>query len=77
MKAGIIGLGAIAPMHIEALKERGVEIVAVCDVDRKKCDDVNREYSLNARGYEDYRKCSKKRISTSFTYVRRITFTPK
>ena len=60
MKAGIIGLGAIAPMHIEALKERGVEIVAVCDVDRKKCDDVNRKYSLSARGYEDYRKMLEK-----------------
>lgn len=54
MKVAIIGLGAIAPMHIEALKERGEEIVAVCDVERKKCDDVNREYSLNARGYENY-----------------------
>ena len=60
MKAGIIGLGAIAPMHIEALKERGVEIVAVCDVDRKKCDDVNRKYSLSARGYEDYRQMLEK-----------------
>lgn len=60
MKAGIIGLGAIAPMHIEALKERAEEIVAVCDVEREKCADVNRKYSLNARGYEDYREMLEK-----------------
>lgn len=60
MKAGIIGLGAIAPMHIEALKERAEEIVAVCDVEREKCAVVNRKYSLNARGYEDYKEMLEK-----------------
>lgn len=60
MKAGIIGLGAIAPMHIEALKERAEEIVAVCDVEREKCVAVNRKYSLNARGYEDYKEMLEK-----------------
>ena len=60
MKAGIIGLGAIAPMHIEALKERAEEIVAVCDVEREKCAAVNRKYSLNARGYEDYKEMLEK-----------------
>ncbi|MGN1053172.1 MAG: Gfo/Idh/MocA family protein, partial [Candidatus Scatosoma sp.] len=60
MKVGIIGLGAIAPMHIEALKERGEEIVAVCDVLKEKCDAVNRKFLLNARGYADYKEMLEK-----------------
>ncbi|MDR0409234.1 MAG: Gfo/Idh/MocA family oxidoreductase [Spirochaetaceae bacterium] len=36
MKAAVIGLGAIAPVHIAALQKIGVEIVAVCDSDGDK-----------------------------------------
>ena len=60
MKAGIIGLGAISPMHIEAIKERGDEIIAVCDVDAEKCAAVNDKYALCAHGYTNYKEMLEK-----------------
>ena len=32
MRVGIIGIGAIAVVHINALKSCGEEIVALCDI---------------------------------------------
>ena len=60
MKAGIIGLGAISPMHIEAIKERGDEIIAVCDVIKEKCEAVDNKYALCAREYTDYEEMLEK-----------------
>jgi predicted dehydrogenase len=33
LRAGVIGTGFIGPVHIEALKRLGVQVVAVCDTD--------------------------------------------
>ena len=56
MKVGIIGLGAIAPLHIRALLSCGQEIVALCDCDGEKCKALNAEFGLNALEYTDYKE---------------------
>ena len=33
LRAGVIGTGFIGPVHIEALKRLGIQVVAVCDTD--------------------------------------------
>ena len=54
MRAGIIGLGAISPLHIRAILNRGQKITAICDVDSEKRQKVNAEFGLNAEEYSDY-----------------------
>ena len=54
MRAGIIGLGAISPLHIRAILNRGQKITAICDVDSEKRQKVNAEFGLNAEEYGDY-----------------------
>lgn len=54
MKVGIIGIGAIAPLHIRALLNCNQQIVALCDTDRKRAEEANRVFSLGATVYEDY-----------------------
>lgn len=54
MKVAIIGLGAISPLHIEAVKSLGGKIVAICDVDKTKVARANEEYSLGANEYTNY-----------------------
>lgn len=56
MKVGIIGMGAIGPIHINALLSRGQNIVALCDIDTSKCEKANEKFSLSAKIYEDYKK---------------------
>ena len=50
----IIGLGAISPLHIRAILDRGQKITAICDVDSEKRQKVNAEFGLNAEEYGDY-----------------------
>lgn len=54
MNIGIAGLGAIAPLHIRAILDRGQKITAICDVDSEKRQKVNAEFGLNAEEYSDY-----------------------
>ena len=54
MKAAIVGLGGIAPMHIKPLKTIGVEIVAVCDVKPENAEKLATE--LNCRAFTNYNK---------------------
>ena len=54
MKVGIAGLGAIAPLHIRAILNRGQKITAICDVDAEKCKKINAEFNLGAKEYSDY-----------------------
>ena len=56
MKVGIIGIGAVGPIHINALKLNGQEVVALCDIDEKKCQQASERFSLNAKVYADYKK---------------------
>ena len=54
MRAGIIGLGAISPLHLRAILGCGHKITAICDVDREKCKKVNADFDLGAEEYVDY-----------------------
>ena len=55
MKVAIIGIGEISKMHINALLQQNQQIVALCDVVKEKCVKANKEYSLNAKIYENYK----------------------
>lgn len=54
MRVGIVGLGAISPLHIRAILKHGQKITAICDVDPEKRQKVNAEFGLNAEEYSDY-----------------------
>ena len=56
MKVAVIGVGEIALLHLNALKETNQEIVALCDIKPEKCKKANEEFSLNATIYEDYKE---------------------
>lgn len=56
MKVGIIGMGAIGPIHINALLQRQQNIVALCDLDKEKCNKANEKFALNAKIYTDYKQ---------------------
>ena len=54
MKVGIIGIGQISKNHIHALKECGHEIVALCDIERARCEAACESFGLSAAIYTDY-----------------------
>lgn len=57
LRVGVVGVGTIANQkHIPSLlKIPGVEIVALCDVIRERCEKAKADYNLfNAKIYEDY-----------------------
>ena len=54
MKIGIIGLGAIAPLHIRAVLNCGQKITAICDKNGERCKNVNDEFKLGAEEFSDY-----------------------
>lgn len=55
MKSAIIGLGVIANLHVDAIKDAGGQIVAVCDIDVDKAKAFVLKHNLSARIYEDYK----------------------
>ncbi len=56
MRVGIIGIGAIAPLHIKALQNNGQDIAALCDIDINRCAKANEKFGLNAKVYSDYKE---------------------
>ena len=56
MKVAIIGLGAISPLHVNAIINAGQEIVAVCDIVKERCDNVIKEFNLKANAYQNYKE---------------------
>ncbi len=56
MRVGIIGIGEIGPIHINALKLHKQEIVALCDVEEKRCEQATERFALNTKVYVDYKK---------------------
>ncbi len=54
MNVGIIGLGAISPLHIEAIINGGHSITAICDVNAEKRENAINKYRLCAKEYESY-----------------------
>ncbi len=56
MRAAIVGCGAIAPIHINALLKRGETIVALCDPVVSRAEELKNSYSLDCKIYDDYAK---------------------
>lgn len=56
MRYGLIGCGRIAPNHIEAAKNCGIDIVAICDIVTDRMIETSKRsgFSENIRFYEDY-----------------------
>ncbi|NLB09345.1 MAG: Gfo/Idh/MocA family oxidoreductase, partial [Clostridiales bacterium] len=58
MRYGLIGCGRIAPNHIEAAKNCGIDIIAVCDVIEERMVQTSERFgfSESVRLYKDYRE---------------------
>ena len=56
MKVGIIGIGAIAQLHIPALLNAEQEIVALCDINIDRCYRAVEKFNLKSNCYSDYKK---------------------
>ena len=58
MKYALIGCGRISPNHIEAAKNNGLEIVALCDIDidNAKAKAESAHLSPDVKIYSDYNK---------------------
>lgn len=54
MKVAVIGIGAIGPIHINAILSAKQEIVALCDVDAQKCQTAKEKFGLNCNIYTNY-----------------------
>ncbi len=60
MKYALIGCGRVAPSHINAAKENGLNIVAVCDTDYEKAVKFTKDNIIeNAHIYTDYKEMLK------------------
>src|SRR5436190_14346807 len=54
IRAGVIGTGFIGPVHVEALRRLGVQVVALCDLPKRVDAACNRLGIY--RGFGDYRE---------------------
>ncbi len=55
MKSAIIGLGVIAEVHVEVLKNIGAEISCVCDIDKEKAEKFIFQHGVDCKIYTDYK----------------------
>ncbi len=59
MKYALIGCGKIAPTHLKAAIENGLEIVAVCDMAKSRAEEILKNVGVDADKtavYTDYKK---------------------
>ena len=59
MKYALIGCGRISPNHVVAAKNNGLDIVALCDIEKTNAEDKIIKFELNRKDvkiYEDYQK---------------------
>lgn len=59
LKYAIIGCGRIAPNHIAAAKNHGLEIVALCDLDKQKAKALAEQFDIVANVYTSYEEMVK------------------
>lgn len=52
--AGVVGCGTIAPTHLAALKDLGIEVVALCDVKAERAEKLRATYAEHAHLFTDY-----------------------
>jgi len=51
IKVGIVGCGVISEAHLKAYKkDKRVEIVSVCDIDKDKAEKIGKKYGVKAYG---------------------------
>ena len=60
MRVGIIGIGAIAQLHIPALLNAEQDIVALCDIKIDRCYKAVEKFGLKAKSYDDYKEMIEK-----------------
>lgn len=58
MRYALIGCGRISPNHIEAAKNNGLDIVAICDIVPENMDEKAEKFSLpdSVKRYTDYKE---------------------
>ena len=56
MRCSVVGIGSVGPLHINALKEIGEEIVALCDKNPERCEWAKEKFGLDCLVYTDYIK---------------------
>ena len=56
MKTAIIGCGAIANTHIDVIKHLGLDLVAICDLNKEKAQALLNKHGATADIYDDYEK---------------------
>ena len=54
LRAAVIGMGGVAPMHTQGLAALGITIAAVCDKDAPRAQQAGLEY--DARAFTDYQE---------------------
>lgn len=61
MKYALIGCGRISPNHIQAAKNNGLEIVAICDIIQENMEDKILKFDLakSVKMYTDYKEMLK------------------
>lgn len=63
MRYALIGCGRISPNHVMAAKNNGLDIVALCDIERANAEDKILKFDLdpaNVKVYEDYKELLKR-----------------
>jgi predicted dehydrogenase len=53
---GLIGCGGIASWHLKAYRKAGYDVVALCDIDRRRADERRQEFFPRAAVFDDYRQ---------------------
>lgn len=56
MNVAVIGLGAISPLHINAIQSAGGKIVAVCDIDPAKFEKARKATGFTCSIYSNYKQ---------------------
>lgn len=62
MKYALIGCGRISPNHIAAAIENNLEIIALCDIEPQKMDNLINQFKLSSKvkKYQDYHEMLEK-----------------
>ena len=54
-KIGLIGAGGIAEYHLRAYQAMGLDVVAICDIDRSRAESRAKEFYPESSVHEDFR----------------------
>ena len=62
LRYALIGCGRISPNHIVAANENQLEIVALCDIDKSRMEDISSQFKLSeqSKKYTDYKEMLRK-----------------